>query len=61
MKTVMNQLFKEEKAQGLIEYSLLIAFIAIALIVSVQLFGDAVLLSLNDSKDKIVKTAYAIK
>ena len=61
MKTVMNQLFKEEKAQGLIEYSLLIAFIAIALIVSVQLFGDAVLLSLNDSKDKIVKTADAIK
>jgi len=54
MKSVIIQLLNDEEAQGLIEYSLLVSIIAIALVFAVQLLGDAVIFSLNDSKLKIV-------
>jgi len=54
MKSVIANLLTEEKAQGLIEYGLLISIVAIALILAVRLLGDSVLFSLSDSKVEIL-------
>jgi len=55
MKSVLIRLIYEEYGQGLIEYSLLVSFIAILLVLALKGVGHELLNSLLNSKNQIVK------
>ena len=48
MKTLLNRLVYEDEGQDLVEYALLITFIALACIVGMQNLGTAIVNKYND-------------
>jgi len=42
MKGIMKRFFKEEEGQGLVEYALIIALIAIAVILALTSLGEGI-------------------
>jgi pilus assembly protein Flp/PilA len=50
MKKVMNKvvgLIKNEEGQGMVEYALIVAGIAVVIVVVIALFGDKITLLIN--------------
>lgn len=53
MKKFMNWLKNEESGQGMVEYGLILALIAVAVIVALTALGDNVEGIFNNVKDKL--------
>jgi len=54
MKDMFAQMIKEEDGQGMVEYGLIIAGIALVLIVSIGLFGGKLVDLFESMKDRLV-------
>ena len=53
MKKIMRWIINEESGQGMVEYSLIIALVAISLVFSLKTLGDKLQLSIIGSANNI--------
>ena len=53
MKAVLSKFMKDESGQGLVEYALIIALVAIGLIAILVLFRNAIGNVFNESKNRL--------
>lgn len=53
MKRIAEWIISEESGQGMVEYSLIISFVAIALIFSFTLFREKLQVSINKTSNNI--------
>jgi len=56
MKGIMKRFFKEEEGQGMVEYGLIIALIAVAVIAALGLLGDQISALFDAVRGRIVYT-----
>ncbi|HHY11419.1 MAG TPA: Flp family type IVb pilin [Firmicutes bacterium] len=55
MMRFFERLYKEEEGQGLVEYALIIALIAVALIVAIKPLREAIAAVFNDISTKLTE------
>jgi len=55
MKELMHRLIYEEEAQGMMEYALIIALVAVAAVVVIAAFGDKIIAIFTKGDKKITE------